>query len=553
MTEHLQTHGYDLLSKAFRREGTETCFALLGDANMFWGTRLGEEGCRMIYVRHEHCALAAAMAYARKRQDVGVASVTCGPGLTQLTTALPAAVRARLPVVVFAGEAPLSSGWYNQGIEQRPIIEATGATYHALHHPQRMAVAVRDAFLQARVERRPVVLGVPMDLQNQTVDLPEHWPLSSLALQPSYAPLPPAIEDIEKHVALLENSQRVIILAGLGVVESGAAKACRRLAELLGGFLATTLPARGLFHDDPYCIGISGSFTPPVGLELMADADLLIAVGCSLAFHAGGGGQLWPNARTLQIDLAPAAVNQGQTTAQDHIRADARLGVEALIAALSERKQLWRNERWAERIRCTPPDDRPFDIEPGLLDPRAVVDSLESHLPLDWEIVNSSGHCSHFFAHMPSRPQERFLTIREFGAIGNGTSFAMGVAVARPERPVVLLDGDGSLLMHVQELETIIRNGLKILIIVMNDGAFGSEIHKLRARGFGEEGAVFGHTDLAAIARGFGLDAVRVNNLDEIPELVDAFNNSSRAALWDFHVSDRVVSQVLSRAHSPKK
>src|SRR6202008_4572047 len=120
---------------------------------------------RLIYVRHEHCALASAMAYARKNREVAVASVTCGPGVTQLITALPAAVRAHLPLVVFAGEAPLKSGWYNQEIDQAPLITATGAAYQRLHFPERMPLGVRDAFLQARRERRPVVIGIPFDLQ----------------------------------------------------------------------------------------------------------------------------------------------------------------------------------------------------------------------------------------------------------------------------------------------------------------------------------------------------------------------------------------------------
>src|SRR5207253_2317906 len=161
----MKRHVYDILAQAFTHEGVRTCFALLGDANMNWAARLAEQGCHMIYVRHEHCALAAAMAYARKIRDVGLASVTCGPGVTQVITALPAAVRAHLPVVVFAGEAPLKSGWYNQEIDQAPLITATGAAYHRLHMPERMPVAARDAFLQARRERRPVVLGVPFDLQ----------------------------------------------------------------------------------------------------------------------------------------------------------------------------------------------------------------------------------------------------------------------------------------------------------------------------------------------------------------------------------------------------
>jgi acetolactate synthase-1/2/3 large subunit len=115
---------HDILARTFIQEGVQTCFALLGDANMNWAARLAQQGCRMVYVRHEHCAVAAAMAYARKSGDVGVATVTCGPGVTQLITALPAAVRARLPLVVFAGEAPLKSGWYNQEIDQAPLITA---------------------------------------------------------------------------------------------------------------------------------------------------------------------------------------------------------------------------------------------------------------------------------------------------------------------------------------------------------------------------------------------------------------------------------------------
>jgi len=182
-----------------------------------------------------------------------------------------------------------------------------------------------------------------------------------------------------------------------------------------------------------------------------------------------------------------------------------------------------------------------------------VVEALEKALPPDWEMVNSSGHCSWFFAQMPSRPQERFLTIREFGAIGNGISFAIGVAAAvaaaRADRPVVLFDGDGSLLMHVQELETIRRHGLNILIIVMNDGAYGSEVHKLRSEGMPEEGSVFGYCDFAAIARGFGLAGQTFKSLEGLRERVAEFAAGGGAAVWDFHVSDKVLSPTIRRAH----
>jgi thiamine pyrophosphate-dependent acetolactate synthase large subunit-like protein len=548
---------YDILAKSFAQEGVETCFALLGDANMNWAARLAEQGCRMVYVRHEHCAVAAAMAYARKSGDVGVASVTCGPGVTQVITALPAAVRAHLPLVVFAGEAPLKSGWYNQELDQGPLIAATGAAYQQLHMPERMPVAVRDAFLKARRERRPVVIGIPFDLQARPWSGPEALPKPSRELLPRPSPIPPHPDDVASAAKLLAGAERIVVFAGLGAVEAGAGPACRALAAKTGGLLSTTLPARGLFHDDPYCIGISGSFTPEAGLEYLKEADLVVAVGCSLAYHAGGGGQLWPKAKMLQIDIDPVAVSQGQEVARHHLRADARLGVEALIAALPARNSgksgSWRTEAMAARIRDSKPDSHVFGIDPGLLDPREVVEVLEKTLPIEWQLVNSSGHCSWFFAQMPSRPQEKFLTIREFGAIGNGVSFAMGVAAARPDQQVVLFDGDGSLMMHVQELETIKRHGLKILIIVMNDGAYGSEVHKLRSEGMIEDGSVFGYCDFAGIARGFGLAGRTFKSLDGLPRLVAEFAASGGAAVWDFHVSDKVVSPTIRRAHPPGK
>ncbi|MFM9967896.1 MAG: thiamine pyrophosphate-binding protein [Burkholderiales bacterium] len=540
---------YDILAKAFAQEEVRTCFALLGDANMNWAVRLAEQGCRMVYVRHEHCAIAAAMAYARKNWDVAVATVTCGPGVTQMITALPAAVRAHLPLVVFAGEAPLKSGWYNQELDQAPLITATGAAYHSLHLPERMPVAIRDAFVQARRERRPVVLGIPFDLQARPWDGPEVLPKPSHQLLPRPSPIPPHPDDVAGAAQLVRQAERIVVLAGLGAVEAKAGAACRALAARTGGLLSTTLPARGLFHDDPFCLGISGSFTPEAGLEYLAQADLVIAVGCSLAYHAGGGGQLWPKAKMLQIDIDPVSISQGQEVARHHLRADARLGVEALTAALSAPEREWRSDAIAARIKNEKPDNHVFEIEPGLLDPRRVIEALEEALPRDWEMVNSGGHCSWFFAQMPSRPQENFLTIREFGAIGNGIAYAMGVAAARPDRTVVLFDGDGSLMMHVQELETIKRHHLNILIVVINDGAYGSELHKLRSEGLSEEGSVFGYSDFAGIARGFGLPGKTFTNLHDLPNKVAEFAASGGAAVWDFHVSAKVVSPTLRRAH----
>src|SRR6185369_16253696 len=138
-----------------------------------------------------------------------------------------------------------------QEIDQGPLITATGAAYHSLHMPERMPVAVRDAFVQARRERRPVVIGIPFDLQARPWDGATNLPKPSRELLPRPSPIPPHPDDLANAVELVAAAERIVVLAGLGVVEAGAAAACRLLAEKTGGLLSTTLPARGLFHDDP--------------------------------------------------------------------------------------------------------------------------------------------------------------------------------------------------------------------------------------------------------------------------------------------------------------
>ena len=127
--------------------------------------------------------------------------------------------------------------------------------------------------------------------------------------------------------------------------------------------------------------------------------------------------------------------------------------------------------------------------------------------------------------------------MREFGAIGNAMSIALGVAAARGNGKVVLIEGDGSLLMHIQELETLRRHGLKMLIVVNNDGAYGAEIHKLRKDGLDDREAVFGRPDFAAIAKGFGLRGTNVTDLGQLPSLLRNYEAGDTADIWNFPIS----------------
>ena len=157
---------------------------------------------------------------------------------------------------------------------------------------------------------------------------------------------------------------------------------------------------------------------------------------------------------------------------------------------------------------------------------------------------------------MRGRPAERYTTVREFGAVGNGLSYALGVAAARRqghEGKVVLFEGDGGLLFHIQEFETIKRQGYRILICTMNDGGYGSEFHKLRADGIDDGLAVFGRPAFENIARGFGLRGHEVRNVSVIPKLFADFAAQGETEVWNIQISDQVtapvIRQTIKRGH----
>jgi len=264
-----------------------------------------------------------------------------------------------------------------------------------------------------------------------------------------------------------------------------------------------------------------------------------------------------------QLDDAPRGLRDGQAAADLYLRSDALVGVEAILAGLD--KQLGagkptaasiRSKELAHRIATEPPDAEPFDLEPGVLDPRAVVRAIDAVVPKDWDVVVGGGHQAYFPAQMSGRPAERYTTVREFGAVGNGLSYALGVAAARRqgrEGKVVLFEGDGGLLFNIQEFETLKRQGFRILICAMNDGGYGSEFHKLRADGLDDSLAVFGRPALENIARGFGLRGHEVRDVALIPKLFADFAAQGDSEVWNIQISDKVtapvIRQTIKRGH----
>jgi thiamine pyrophosphate-dependent acetolactate synthase large subunit-like protein len=485
-----------------------------------------------------------AMAYNSATGKVGVASTTCGPGFTQIMTALTTAVRGRVPLVIFAGEAPIGAKWYHQFIEQPPLAIATGAHYIAAHAPKRMHIHVREAFQIARYERRPVVLGVPYDVQKEAMPDIGAYATSSTVI-PALDRIPPDPQKIDALVRKLVAAKAPVILAGKGVIASGATKAVEELAERSGAILSNTLLARGLYDHNPFSINVSGGFARMVSREVGAKADFLLAIGASMTYWTLDGGDMFKNAEVAQIDIEPLGLRHGAKVAELYLRADAKLAAEAMLAKLGDKPKTAatiRTPELAKRLKEEPADAANYNIEPGVLDPREVVEVLDTILDKDYDTICGSGHQSFFSTTMRGWEPGKYHIMRDFGAIGSGLSHTVGVAAARRNGKVIIFEGDGSLLMHIQEFETLKRHGLKCLIICMNDGAYGSEIHKLRQEGIDDSGAIFGRPDFAGIARGFGLRGATVSDVSQFKALFDEYKAGDAAMVWDVPISDKVVT-----------
>lgn len=541
---------YETLAQAFAAEGVDTHFTLMGDGNMHWVAAMQKlPGMSTFSARHEHCAAAMAMGYHLATGKVGVASVTCGPGFTQIMTALTTAARARIPLVVFAGEAPMHAKWYNQALDQPPFAAACGAHYISAHSARRMHQCVREAFYLARHEHRPVVLGVPYDLQKEAMpNIGAYQP--SAAVMPRAERLPPHPRQVDAVVEKLSRARCPVVLAGRGVLLSDAAKDVEEVAERSGALLTTTLLARGLFDHNPFSLGVAGGFARDIAREMGAQADLVVAFGTSLNYYTLDNGSMFPKAEIVQVDTEPAGLAHGTKSGDLHLHADARLAAAAIAEKLSAHTPAAavRCSALARRIRDEPADAAAFAVDPGTLDPRRVIDELDRIIPKDFDSVSGSGHQSYFHSVMRGRKPETYHAIRAFGAIGSGLSYAIGVAAARRNGRVVLFEGDGSFLMHIQELEMVARHRLKLLFCIFNDGAYGAEIHKLRADGVDASGSEFGYCDFSAMAKGFGLRGANVTDLGQLPALFDGFAAADRAEVWNIHVSDKVLAPHTRRA-----
>ena len=485
-----------------------------------------EPGLQHVLVRDERSAAYAADAYARVTGRAGVCDATVGPGAAKLPSGLGEALGASVPVVALVSDLParLAPHRYrsaaSQALDQAALLAAVTKWQATVPDAATLPALVRQAFREATTGRPgPVALFLPQDVLDGPA--PDYVPLppSRVGGFPAFRPAPDP-DDVAAAAAMLQGARRPFILAGGGVLHSGAGTDLTALAEALSAAVGTTLSGKGAIAEDhPLSVGVTGSMGTSAAAAALAEADVVLLAGTK----AGSGPTFgWtlpaPGQAIVQLDLDPAELGRAFPVAAA-VLADARPGLRGLLTALDEAaagapdRTAWRS-RIAELTaswRAERDVERASDAVP--IAPQRVLAEIEAVLGADDILICDASLASGWGGvYLEQRRAGRqVLCPRGQAGLGYALPAAIGVATARPEGRTVVLAGDGAMGYAAGELATVTELGLPVTVVVLNNRSLGW-IRWYRRINFGRgwEDEDFSDVRFADVARAFGLAGMRV-------------------------------------------
>ncbi|MDQ6607942.1 MAG: thiamine pyrophosphate-binding protein [Actinomycetota bacterium] len=546
----------DVVGRTIAAQGVKDAFGILGSGNLVLTNALCAGGARFHHARHEGGAICMADGYARVTGRVGICSVHQGPGLTNTMTGLTEAAKSRTPIVVLAGDTPAAALTSNFRIDQHDLVESVGAIADRVHGPRTAADDALRAYERAQIERRPVVLMLPIDLQPQ----PAHQREPAHRRLPPLAPPEPNVNAVKAVVDLLAGAQRPAIIAGRGAVLAGAgvdaARELERLGAIIGAVLVTSAPANGLFAGLPYALGISGGFAAPFAAELLPQADVVLVFGASVNhWTTKHGALIGPAANVVQIDLDPGAIGRHRPVDLAVI-GDARAAATALADELIRRGHVnlgFRTPEIERQIAARRWPHVPYEDAgtEAWIDPRTLSITLDLLLPKDRSVAVDSGHFLGYPSMYLEVPDARsWVFPNGFQAVGLGLGNAIGAAIAHPDRTTVAAIGDGGAFMALAEIETAARLGLgNLVVVIYDDAAYGAEVHHFEPMGHDVSRVRFPETDLAAIAGAAGCNAATVRNPEDLRIVTEWLaEQDGRPLVLDAKVNPRICAEWLEEA-----
>lgn len=534
----------DVLIEVLARAGVDLVFGLPGGPiSPIHDALLARGGIRHVQTRHESGALFAAAGYAHATGRLGVAVVTSGPGILNAMTGLASAHCDSLPVLLLVGEVPRrvhGKGALQDGSSHG--LNVVGMTRHVtkmaveLTEPANAPMVLHRAIATALSGRRgPVVVTIPMDVANASM-VPS---VVTAQVGLEFAVDPRAIDEI---AALLSVAARPLILAGSGVRGGGAPAALRALADRYQCPVATTPKAKGVFPEDhPMSLGVFGlGGHPSVRAYAERGLDVLIAVGSSLGDVATDGWSPLLKARKAFIHVDIDGQQIGRSYQPTHaLVAPARVFLQAMV----------------ERV----PPLVPRLVAGGVVRhrlPTSALDRLAPHdaiaeiqaiLPRDTIYTVDSGDHFLFATHyLDLAHADSFIVMTGLGSMGQSIGGAIGAKLARPDRPVAAICGDGCFAMNGFEVATAAAEGIPIVLFVFNDRRLGMVEHGHRTV-YGREASYPIQMDVGSLAHGLGAAFYRVDRPGQLAALRDALRAPTGPVVVDVLIDPDVRMPTRDR------
>ncbi|MGL0785437.1 acetolactate synthase 2 catalytic subunit [Xanthomonas translucens] len=508
-------NGARWLTQALEAEGVDTLFGYPGGTIMPFYDALVDSQLKHILVRHEQGAALAANGYARASGRVGVCVATSGPGASNLVTGIADAMLDSVPMICLTGQVatPLL------GTDAFQELDVFGLTLPIVKHSflvrrvDDLPQVLRDAFRIAREGRPgPVLIDLPKDVQlGDASHLPDHVPAA--------VPAPPAphAEALAEALAAIAGADKPVIYGGGGIALANAVDAFRQFVDITR--IPTVLTLRGLGalpHGHPYYLGMLGMHGTRAANMAVQESDLLIVVGARFDDRATGKlAEFAPFARVIHLDADACEISKLRH-ADIAVPGDVAEALRALSAATST-CEAWYARCVGHREKFGTRYDAPGDdiYAPGLLK------RLSELAPADTVIACDVGQHQMWVAqHCRFNHPRNHLTSGALGTMGFGLPAAMGAQFACPDRTVVLVSGDGSFMMNVQELVTIARCKLPVKIVLLDNSSLGM-VRQWQELFFAErysEIDLSDNPDFAALAQVFGIPAKRITARGQVED-----------------------------------
>ncbi len=546
----MKMKGAQIIIESLLKEGVEVIFGYPGGSVIPFFDCLYDAPIKFILTRHEQAAAHAADGYARSTGKVGVCVATSGPGATNLTTGIATAYMDSVPIVAITGQVKTSLIG-NDAFQEADITGITRSISkynYLVKDVKDLAYTVKEAFYLANSGRPgPVVIDLPVDVQIQEAEFNYPEKVDIRSYKPTRFGHPGQIKKVLK---LIYDSKKPVIIAGGGILISGAHHELLRFAQKLGIPVTTTLMGLGGFPStDELCLGMPGMHGTVYANMAITESDLLISAGSRFDDRVTGKLTAFaPNAKIIHIDIDPTSISKN-IKVDIPIVGDAKNILGQLGEAIKDSKipdlESWHKKikEWKRKHPLTYKKEAK-----GKIRPQHIIEEIYNQTKGKAIVATEVGQNQMWTAQFYKFDYPgNFLSSGGLGTMGYGFPAAIGAKVANPQKEVVVIAGDGSIQMNIQELATLSTYSIKVKIIVLNNHCLGM-VRQWQELFYDRRysGTPLKNPDFVKIAQGYGIKGMKIKKVTEVKKAVKEilqFKGSVFADFW-IHEEENVFPMV---------